>query len=79
MNIDESKIIVFNRGGRKENIQLRSDDRLIKVVTTLNHLGVTLSRSGFFKVAIQKLSKKATKAMYEEIKKNARPINTAST
>lgn len=37
MNIDESKIIVYNRGGRKENIQLRSDDRLIKVVTNLNH------------------------------------------
>lgn len=60
MNIDESKILVFNRGRRKENIQLRFDNRLIKVVTNFNYLGlrVTLSRSGSFKVAIQKLSKK---------------------
>lgn len=79
MNIDGSKILVFNRGRRKENIQLRFDDRLIKVVPNINYLGVTLRRSGSFKVAIQKLSKNATKAMYEVLRKNARHINTAST
>lgn len=69
MNIDGSKILVFNRGRRKENIQLRFDDRLIKVVPNINYLGVTLRRSGSFKIAIQKLSKNATKAMYEVLKK----------
>lgn len=48
MNIDGSKILVFNRGRRKENIQLRFDDRLIKVVPNINYLGVTLRRSGSF-------------------------------
>lgn len=52
MNIDKSKILVFSRGRRKENLQLRYDNRLIEVVTYFNYLGVTLSRSGSFKVAI---------------------------
>lgn len=68
MNIEKSKILVFCRGRRIENVQLRYDNRLLEVVTDFNYLGVTLSRSGSFKTAIQKLSEKATKAMYEVLK-----------
>lgn len=34
----------------------------------INYLGVTLSRSGSFKIAIQKLFEKATMEMYDVIK-----------
>lgn len=49
MNIDKSKIIVFSKGRRKENIQIKYNDKLIEVVTDFNYLGIVFSRSGSFK------------------------------
>lgn len=69
MNIDKSKIIVFSKGRRKENIQIKYNDKLIEVVTEFNYLGIVFSRSGSFKLEIQKLAEKATKALYEVLKK----------
>lgn len=69
MNIDKSKIIVFSKGRRKENIQIKYNDKLIEVVTDFNYLGIVFSRSGSFKLAIQKLSEKATKALYDVLKR----------
>lgn len=41
MNIDKSKMLVFSRGRRRENLQLlKYDDGFIEVVIYLNYLGV---------------------------------------
>lgn len=69
MNIDKSKLLVFGRGRRNENLQLRYDNRLIAVVTEINYIGVTLIRSGSCKVAMQNKSEKATEAKYKVKKK----------
>lgn len=69
MNIDKSKLLVFGRGRRNENLQLRYDNRLIAVVTEINYIGVTLIRSGSFKVAMQNKFEKVTEAKYKVKKK----------
>lgn len=56
--------------------QLRHDDRISEVVTDFNYLGVTLRRSGSFKVAIQKQSDKATKAMQGVLKTQLLNLST---
>lgn len=69
MNIDKSKIIIFSKGRQKENVQIKYNDKFIEVVTDFNYLGIVFSRTGSFKIAIQKLAEKATKALYEVLKK----------
>lgn len=46
------------------------------MVTDFNYLGVTLRRSGSFKVAIQKQSDKATKAMQGVLKTQLLNLST---
>lgn len=69
MNIDKCKIIIFSKGRQKENVQIKYNDKFIEVVTDFNYLGIVFSRTGSFKIAIQKLAEKATKALYEVLKK----------
>lgn len=56
MNIDKSKIMIFSKGRQKENVQIKYNDKVIEVVTDFNYLGIVFSRTGSFKIAIQKLA-----------------------
>ena len=69
INTDKSKLLVFSRGRHKDNYQLRYGNKLIEVVSEFNYLGVIFNRSGSFKTAKQKLVDKATKALYEVLKR----------
>lgn len=69
MNIDKSKIIIFSKGRQKENVQIKYNDKFIEVVTDFNYLEIVFSRTRSFKIALQKLIEKATKALYEVLKK----------
>ena len=69
MNIDKSKILIFCKGRQSGELQFRYDDKSIETLTNFNYLGITLSRTGSFKTAMHKLAEKATKALYEVLKR----------
>ena len=69
MNIDKSKSLIFRKGRQTGELQFRYDDKSIETVTNFNYLGITLSRTGSFKPAMHKLAEKATKALYEVLKR----------
>ena len=50
MNIDKSKILIFSKGRQTGELQFRYDDKSIETVTNFNYLGITLSRTGSFKL-----------------------------
>ena len=69
MNIDKSKILIFSKGRQTGELQFRYDDKFIETVTNFNYLDITLSRTVSFKPAMHKLAEKATKELYEILKR----------
>ena len=72
VNIDKTKIMVFSTSRTAENVHFLYNEKEIETVTEFNYLGVTFTKNGKFKLAKQKNIEKATKAMYEVIRRGKR-------
>jgi hypothetical protein len=72
VNIDKTKIMVFSTSRTAENVHFLYNEKEIETVTEPNYLGVTFTKNGKFKLAKQKNIEKATKAMYEVIRRGKR-------
>ena len=72
VNIDKTKIMVFSTSRTAENVHFLYNEKEIETVTIFNYLGVTFTKNGKFKLAKQKNIEKATKAMYEVIRRGKR-------
>ena len=69
VNIDKTKIMVFSTSRTVENVHLLYNEKEIETVTEFNYLGVTFTKNGKFKLEKQKNIEKATKTMYEVIRR----------
>lgn len=69
VNVEKTKIMIFSKGRQPANINFNYNGVEIDIVKDFNYLGVLLSRTGSFKACKSHLSEKATKAMYEVIRK----------
>ena len=63
INTKKSKIMIFNKSGRKSKEQLYMEGNELENVQTFTYLGIDISASGSFTHAIKELSSKAKKAM----------------
>ena len=63
INSKKSKIMIFNKSGRKSKEQLYMEGNELENVQTFTYLGIDISASGSFTHAIKELSSKAKKAM----------------
>ena len=69
VNIDKTKIMVFSRGRQETALKFFLNGKELEIVNEFNYLGIQLNRTGNFNKAINKQTEKATKAMYEVLKK----------
>jgi hypothetical protein len=69
VNIDKAKMMVFSTSRTAENVHFLYEEKEIETVTEFNYLGVTFTKNGKFKLTKQKNIEKATKAMYEVIRR----------
>ena len=68
VNIDKTKIMCRTA----ENVHFLYNEKEIETVTEFNYLGVTFTKYGKFKLPKQKNIEKATKALYEVIRREKR-------
>ena len=65
VNLDKTKVMVFNRNGRKLTKDVfKFNDELIEFCTEYKYLGILFKPSGIFTGAVNLLCKKASKAMF---------------
>jgi hypothetical protein len=79
VNINKSKVIVFNKTGRVINHNFKIDTENLECVNKYKYLGVILSASGTFKETRTALFNKAMKAsfkLYKDLKNADPPIKT---
>ena len=69
INTEKTKILVFSSGRPLANLHFYLDGSEIEIVNDFNYLGILFSRTGNFNKAVQKQAEKATKAMYEVLKR----------
>ena len=69
VNVEKIKIVIFSNGRQPKNLSFTYDNSVIDIVQEFNYLGIYFSRNGTFKYCRKHLAEKATKAMYEVIKK----------
>ena len=69
VNVEKTKVLIFSRGRLPSNITFKYDGSEIEIVNEFNYLGILFTRTGSFKPCKMYLKEKATKAMYEVIKK----------
>ena len=69
VNTSKTKVLIFSKGRQPNNINFIYEENEIEIVKEFNYLGLLLTRSGSFNKAKKRLSEKATKAMYNVIKK----------
>ena len=63
VNTKKSKIMIFNKSGRKSKEKFFVEGKELEIVQTYTYLGIDISASGSFTQAIKELSSKAKKAM----------------
>ena len=64
VNINKTVVMVFKKGNRPENIEIKYENTNLTVVTKFTYLGVTLSSNGSFYQAQKDLSKQALRALF---------------
>ncbi len=69
VNIDKSKIMVFSKGRPPNNLEFRYDNMLLEIVNEFKYLGVVFARSGGFVKEKKYNADKATRAMFDILKK----------
>ena len=69
VNVEKTKILVFSRGRLPNNLTFTFNEMEIGIVSEFNYLGVLLSKSGNFSMAKKAQVEKATKAMFEVLKR----------
>ena len=70
INIDKTKVVIFNKAGRLINSQSYSIfNKTISCTTTYKYLGILFSASGTFTPAKKQLYDKSVKALYS-LKRN---------
>ena len=68
VNKKKSQVIIFNKAGRKGKENFTLDGIKLEVVQTYTYLGVEMTSSGSFSVAVRELNNKARKALIPLIK-----------
>ena len=68
-NTDKTKVIVFSRGRQSTNLKFTLNGSELEIVNEFNYLGILFNRTGNFNKAIKKQAEKATKAMFEVLKR----------
>ena len=63
VNTKKSKIMVFNKTGRRYKVDIKINGNKLEVVQKFTYLGIDITSSGFFTSAIKELASKAKKAM----------------
>ena len=63
VSIGKSKIMVFNKAGRKSKLNFLYKDQKLEVVSSFTYLGVEIMTNGSLRTAIKTLTDKAKKAM----------------
>ena len=63
VNAEKSKVMIFNRAGRRIDQPFTIDGEQVEVVQRFTYLGVDITASGTFAPAIRELCSKAKKAM----------------
>ena len=79
INVNKTKIIIFNKRGQLIKVQFTINDIDIECIKTYKYLGIILSNSGSFKVAKSHLYNKALKSsfkIYKDIKPTDPSIKT---
>ena len=69
VNVNKTKVMVFSRGRPCADLNFSLNGADIDIVHEFNYLGILFSRTGNFSKAIKKQAEKATKAMYEVLKR----------
>jgi hypothetical protein len=69
INIDKTKNMFFSTSRTAENVHFLYNEKEIETVSEFNYLGVTFTKNGKFKLEKQKNIEKATKTMYEVIRR----------
>ena len=63
ISINKSKVMIFNKAGRKIKERFTIADDKLEIVNTFTYLGVEIMTNGSFTVAVKSLAAKAKKAM----------------
>ncbi len=69
VNVDKSKIVIFSKGRMPNNMIFNYNDIPLDIVNEFTYLGVLFSRSGSFSKAKKANADKATRAMYDILRK----------
>ena len=69
VNVEKTKIIVFGRGRKLQNVHFKYDGNDVEIVDTFKYLGVSFSKTGSFNHHVKQSYDKAMKAMYSVITK----------
>ena len=64
INVDKTKVVIFNRKQYAHQATLILDNMKLEFVTSYKYLGIILSSNGSFKPAISTLAKQASKALF---------------
>ena len=68
-NIGKTKVIVFFRGRQSTNLKFTLNGSELEIVNEFNYLRILFNRTGNFNKTIKKQAEKATKAMFEVLKR----------
>ena len=63
INTNKTKMLVFNKGGRLKNINIKYNNSSIECVQTYTYLGVGFNASGSFTTSKHEIHKKGNKAL----------------
>ena len=69
VNVNKTKILIFSRGRQPANLKFHYNNLEVEIVNEFTYLGVIFSRFGTFNATKKYLINKATKAMYDVLKK----------
>ncbi|XP_063436930.1 uncharacterized protein LOC134718363 [Mytilus trossulus] len=69
VNVDKTKIMIFCNGRQPADLKFNYGNTELEIVNEFNYLGIYFSKNGSFKANKKHLAEKATRAMYEVIKK----------
>lgn len=65
VNTNKTKVLVFNKGGRKKDIKILLGNDVLECVQNYTYLGVNFTASGSFEKAKKELHKKGMKALFK--------------
>ena len=69
VNVTNSKIVIFSKGRPLQNVSFKYADIELDISEEFTYLGVLFSRTGSFTKAKKEQADKATRAMYDILKK----------